>query len=605
MSKLNGKPQHVANLPKTGHNLGFVFDYTCAPGMILPINQDLLNPGETVYLDIDLSSSRTMEMQSAAYANMDIHVEHFFVPLSLIYSPFESFIYQTNDFFSSFFSSQNNIKLPLLNLLQQKTSIISDKDVSVGPNAVISGVTTPLFDSVGKSAARLFEHLGYGRIVADSTEFNPNIFPWALCAYNAIYQYYFRFDDFEIFDSGAYNLDSFVDRTTFFFNSSRCLLHYAPQNMDYFNSLKNSPIISGTNVNVGLNNLPLAKNWLSRDTTSSVGVSNFPVIGAGSVGTSGNVTVAPGFNSQSTDLVKTNFGFRSTYGSSSIDSLSLSGFPNGVDINTANLRALFANEKLWTITGQAKKTYDAQTLAHFGFNVPTDVKHQVQKIGSQVFPIRVGEVISTSGTADQPLGTVAGKGYVSGDGRRQSKFTAPCHGVVMSVAYVSVDRVNYSSFNKINSIATWQDFYQPEFDHLGMQPIFGYEISSSSSNEVADQNFGKIVGWQYRYEQFKRKWNRGTSAFVPGGRFHSWNAIREPLYGYVDTAISVPTDKKWLLYESPTALNGIMTIDYSVSTPTDILNERLYDYDSIVCHAIVNYKKVSTMSEFSLPRLDA
>ena len=41
-----------------------------------------------------------------------------------------------------------------------------------------------------------------------------------------------------------------------------------------------------------------------------------------------------------------------------------------VDIRYANIRAMFANEKLWSITGRAKKHYDDQTLAHFGFEVP-------------------------------------------------------------------------------------------------------------------------------------------------------------------------------------------------------------------------------------------
>ena len=39
------------------------------------------------------------------------------------------------------------------------------------------------------------------------------------------------------------------------------------------------------------------------------------------------------------------------------------------------IRQMFANEKkLAMITGRTKKNYDSQVLAHYGVNVPHDVK---------------------------------------------------------------------------------------------------------------------------------------------------------------------------------------------------------------------------------------
>ena len=56
---------------------------------------------------------------------------------------------------------------------------------------VISGGTGTLFDELAKGSTRFFEHLGYGTLRTGVQTFNPNVFPYALCAYNAIYQYYF------------------------------------------------------------------------------------------------------------------------------------------------------------------------------------------------------------------------------------------------------------------------------------------------------------------------------------------------------------------------------------------------------------------------------
>ena len=38
---------------------------------------------------------------------------------------------------------------------------------------------------------------------------------------------------------------------------------------------------------------------------------------------------------------------------------------------------MFAVEKLLRITGRARKDYDSQVLAHLGFKVPHDVKHEL------------------------------------------------------------------------------------------------------------------------------------------------------------------------------------------------------------------------------------
>ena len=86
------------------------------------------------------------------------------------------------------------------------------------------------------------------------------------------------------------------------------------------------------------------------------------------------------------------------------------------------------------ITGRTKKTYDAQVLAHYGVEVPHDVKHDITLIGHDTYPIHVGEVTSLAATNDASLGDLAGKGWAqSPNDVKKHKFTAPCHGVIMTI----------------------------------------------------------------------------------------------------------------------------------------------------------------------------
>ena len=74
------------------------------------------------------------------------------------------------------------------------------------------------------------------------------------------------------------------------------------------------------------------------------------------------------------------------------------------------------------ITGRTKKNYDSQVLAHYGINVPHDVKHDITMIHHDEYDLNVQEVTSLASTPASgsdpatPLGDLAGKSYASGNG---------------------------------------------------------------------------------------------------------------------------------------------------------------------------------------------
>lgn len=607
------KEEHYANLPRTGHDLSHNFDYTSPVGSVIPVFTQLVNPGETISLKIDPSGSRTQPLSQSAYIDMNIHEEYFFVPMSCLFTKFADFIYQvSNTYSSSIDDLLSSVDLPLLDLYKLHKSIYDN------PNLPSFGSLA--FDSYAKGMIRLLDNFGmllpveessnyFNEDEAPSVAFWPKVFPYKLLAYNCIYQYFFRNEEREKFDPTMFNVDKYTSSEEIPFNlpnvtsGLRFRMFYRPISDDYFTEMTNSPLVTVTNVLGQPGNLPLASSYLTRGSRGSASIINQ---------TQSRGQGTPQINPGNPDNVNTGFGL-------SFINDRYNGFPvdtplNGLDINTANFRAMFANEKFWRITGMADKTYDAQTLAHYGFKVPVDVMHQPQRIGHDIYPLRIGEVISTSSAEGQPLGTVAGKGYVTDGKSRGCKFTAPCHGVVIALQSISFPVSYITPFLRDSAIASWQDFYQAEFDHLGKQPLYSYETI-----EKVPETIPYVIGWQYRYEQFKRKFHRASQAFLGAqpwenqdlGPFAEWNVSGNPFSGTLGTNTGLPTDY-YYFYLSPLYTNKIFTISYDTNdAPTDSNDgyswlsrpSDVYATDPIVFHTRIESKLVSTMSKYSQPRL--
>lgn len=603
-------PEFKANLPKSSHVLSHDLGMTATVAHLNPVFHTIMNPGEKIRLGFDFQL-RTMPLESAAFADLTCHTEYFFVPMTLLYQPFSSVYYGVNDQFSSAFGSlgqalSNANSFPLLDFDKLYHELNDDRTRSV-----FEGVLG--FESLGQSSIRLFDLLGYNpKSIAtsvtdgDTGNYQPNVFPYALLAYNCIYQYYYRLDTREQFAPSTFNWDRFATKL----NDATLIedigfwphMHYRPMPNDYFTDVKISPIVDVLNLS-DKTKLSVTNDWLSRN--NLVGNS---ILSSGSEGNSSSSEVydfptSVGLRNPS-NAIQTQFGFSSVvFGPNSA--------PSGVDITTANIRALFANEKLWSITGRARKNYDDQTLAHFGVKVPHDVKHEITCFGHDVAKIHIGEVISTSNTATEaggsPLGEIAGKGYGQQSNSRH-EFVAPCHGVVMAIFSVVPTRNYETLFNKYNAVTNKFDLYIPEYDHLGMQPIFGYEANAVEVSKDTPELVSKILGWQYRYEQWKRRFNRVTGAFHSsdyGGSLRSWIPSYDPNRVYSNT----PNDSSSFIdfIYKPTDINQIMLGQYpsTWSESFETAWQRIYDFDPFVINSHIDAILLSTMSDYSLPRLDA
>ena len=564
---IDSLPKYVNHESRQGHNLAHDFSFTSSTAQLLTLFGHRMDPKDTISGRIDMFT-RTQPFTQPANVEIEEFIDYFFVPLEMLYSGMGDFLYQVNEPYSSItqtvLAAQTDGNLPVLDWSLAVNGALADvfnvytngDDTVMGINVDENDGALDYYkkDNYFLSVYRNLFHNYYNpnglfKYVNDYSEeneknyaipydyFQPNVMPLYLMAYNCIYQHFYRLDDREEFDASQYNIDGILYDSEYLhdhFDKQFYSLKYRPRFFDYFTSAKVAPLINGNNLIANGNNIDLNRinNYLNNRSISLLNVSNAQ--------------------------------------SGSLEQRTSTGVQNN-SLSSAALRSMFAVEKLLSITNRAKKTYDAQVLAHLGVDMPLDYFHNMQYIGTQKSTIKVGEVVATASTEDSPLGDIAGKGYaVMGD--KGIKFTAPCHGVFMAI-YSAVPKVRYyAPLEKHAMITNRLSFYQPEFAKLGMQPLFGYEAFAAPENDYTANT--SILGWQMRYDELKKRFNKVSPAFVDTivynnvspfvdyiqsfNDWHTWTIVERP-YQLYSNVNSVALEK---FLASPQMLNGLMAIQY-------------------------------------------
>lgn len=666
MASPNKNPEYQAKLPRYGHDLSHDFGFTASTGMLLPVFADILNPGEKVQGGCDVFTQLQVPMAVPAQVDMEQIIDYFFVPMPMLYQPFESLIYQTNDYLSTaamyFRGNEPNVHstrepyeyFPALVLYNPSTPSALPTWVNTF-HSFVNSYNWYYFDSslpnktcyeaIGRQAYRLLDMCGFnpdelvapwtdtgsGHTFSPLSNFNPNVFPYQLLAYQCVYQYFYRVDQWDRFDNETFNWDEFISNLPslglFSIKQLKCLqLRYRPKYLDYFTNVKPSPYLQGQNM---LRNLTGADN-------------------------SANVLVEfeKWLDGTSDYLRNKNAGGTSPASSISKSTQIASGiFNQGGVISPAylsgsqTLRNLRAADKFLQITARAANRYDDQVLAHLGYKVPNDVKHNIKYLGTQRKPFKINTVVSTDGNtlgdrAGYALGSVSGKGF---------DYTAPCHGVFIAIYSCMVKPRYISGFERNNVIRSIHDFWQPEFDNLGMQPIFAYELERM---QVQPDYASLISGWQWRYEEKKRRFSKVSSAFrkylpwstyvdssgdthivapssastnpltayfnitQPNYKPYAYNGLsvrdqtigndfRIDMNGTVENNFPFAFDWDSVLIP-PTQLNNVLAMSYDDAWHTEQFAKNpalMYQTDPFIVDMHINFKKVSAMSVHSMPSI--
>lgn len=605
IKKLNSMPDYQARMPRQPHDPSARFGMSFSTGMITSPYQAMLHTGDKVHFNGNISC-RFNPLILPFLGQVTIHMDYFFVPLSVMYTPAPSLFYQTDDLISS---AINRIALrkdyfPLVDidatlkgLTTNHTSAEFGGDSEFVQNHPLYAHS---FDCLGKQTVRMCDWFNINPAPLFGGNDTPNgaFMPWFALAYQACYYCYpgYRNEDRET-KQYFYNLDNHHTDSQPFTFPDIFYMHYIDLGKDYFNSIKVSPIASSVSMFGDLNSSSTLSNRFAS-------VNNY-------------LDNSSGFASNP-----------SRVGSTLNNATQFSGDVQNLSyrISTQQIRVMFAFEKLMRVIGRAQKTYEAQFLAHFGEKIPHDVMHNITHLGHDVCSLRPQAIISTANTYDSQtgngsaLGEYGGNGQVSFSGKKRS-FKAPTHGVFICMMYAKPDFYYQTILSKLNDLSQPMKFWQPEYDRLGMQPLFAYEADGVPN--TAGNNKTTRLGWQFGYEHFKRRWNRVSLAFrnpveATGlvNSYNPWFLSKIPYCNVDGQWLSAPLPSSgvtstgtisWQNFKSsPTDLNCVMQVRYNpgwIQGTVPATLHTLFYTDPLIADFNMVIKDVNYMSEYGEPEL--
>lgn len=453
---------------------------------------------------------RTADLNTAAFPALPLYTDYFFVPMHQLLTNWNAFRSRTNDRFSARLG--NISRLPTF----------SDESFS---QMIYDNRTAE--DDAGcrwvNGALRLADMLGYGKTNWDYRILNEagdvEGFPYVgaqtplkACAYQKVYYDHYRNTAYEANNVDAYNLDDMYslsqgNETVVSDISAQYLkdmfsLRYVNYRRDVFNTIYPSLnfISSAAHGLQGQNTIPasvLGMGYITSAGVSGAYAANNPVIASNGMG------VAPA----ASDGGAVQFAF-----------------------NLQNIRAAFALEKLLRVSAFTPQHVKDQFAARFGYTPKSATMHESVRIGSFKSTIICGEVTSTAQTDASEvggrLGSIGGKGVGTGDYEKTVSYDVPEDGFIIAVSYI-LPRATYDSrrVDPINQQFVPEDWSLPEYENLGLQPLFVKNLVTTSHNsthhgsqtkEIDLRIANRILGYQPRDMQYKASVSENHGEFNKG-----------------------------------------------------------------------------------------
>lgn len=174
------------------------------------------------------------------------------------------------------------------------------------------------------------------------------------------------------------------------------------------------------------------------------------------------------------------------------------------DLSTATastinaLRLAFQTQKILERDARGGTRYAEILLTHFGVTNPMfNVLQMPEYLGGGRTPINIIQTTSTSDTTNAPLGQ-PGATSITGNTKRAFTKSFSEHGTLMCLGVI---RYSHSYQQKIHRMWKRQrrlDFYWPELQHIGEQPVYNYEIYATGTS--TDE---QVFGYQERYGELR------------------------------------------------------------------------------------------------------
>lgn len=471
------KPLSIAHPDRNAFDVGYTNKFTSSLGMLLPCYVRECNPNEHYRINPRMLC-RSMPMNSAAFIQCSQNVEFYFVPYRLLWTSFPQWFVGTNYDVTTSHFSEEKATFPSFDLGKIFQTISGD--------TISSKYSDVLGYSLTKGALRLLDLLGYGDLSHFHDTLNLHIdtvkvSPFRLLAYQKVCSDFYRVPNYEKSRVKCYNVDQPATLGTGSwqtFVSNYLQLRYRPWKKDLYT-------ISSTSFQ--------GNDYMSNSLSAPV----FPA------------TIRDANANPDSDTKGNNYqGY-----------LSVNTSLNNAGITVANLRSAFALDKLYRLSAQAGDgDYKSQIKARFGFD-PYAPQYKSEFIGAASAPVKIDQVTTTADTLSNngdhgtPAGRIYGNAFAQ-ESKDVFEYDVKEHGILIGISSFVPD-VDYSSYgiNPFNIKINREDYFQPEFDNLGKQPLSSLCFNPWKQVDIPAggteppnhklQLVNTTLGWFPRYVEYK------------------------------------------------------------------------------------------------------
>lgn len=590
----------VSNKPHKGSfDLSYRNILSCEFGQLIPFDIRECVPSDHFRLSTS-TFTRTKPLVSAAYSRFREHLDYYFVPYRLLWRFSDSFFTKTpvnNSAISAGQSSDtHNSNLPYFSAAQIRHAL--GKLGASYKNA--QGRDTYVRDAGDINAAltsrQLLNALGYGEWLetlsnqALSTMPNTNVF--RALAYQKIYADFYRNDQWEELHPSSYNCDYISPTGSLMFpldtnyGSSDpstnvelgCLtMRYANYPRDIFTGMLPRQQY-GSSVYVDVN----------ADILTAATRITLPAISPDPSNAYDIVGIEPLSKGSSSNQL----GHISATGQqvSALANLIISPHTKTGSFSVLDLRYAQALQKYREVTQSHKLNYKSQIAAHFDVNVSDDRSDTCKYLGGRVSTFNLNEVTNTNLNASNEA-IIASNGVSSTN--CDIDFTAREHGLIMGIYYVE-PLLDYTSVvSPFNLKTTADEYFQPEFDNLGLQPANVYGLSDVFfSSAYFSNKHTPTIGYLPRYYEYKIPQDTIDNSAIAA--FPTWVAPVGLLKQFYDANGVLTYDVNYRCFKiKPANLNKLFNVQIGASS--QILAFRL------LCCFTNNCVAVRPMSESGMP----
>lgn len=360
--------------------------------------------------------------------------------------------------------------------------VLNDTSGNVGPDN-----TRYTFTTFGRQVYKVLCSLGYNVIWdADNSSINYSALP-LLCWAKVYVDWYFpsvytnnsQFISVSSILKRDNNLGGGINRSDLY--NIFTTVSFVCYDSDYFVSAWDNPSAPSTGnfSNISIQSIDSNDNMGGSPYVSNSGTysrSGSPVIGAGNVSTSGVFTKGP-----------------------------ISQF-----VLTA-LKSLTDYMKRHQLVGS--RVLD-RYLARFGVQLSSEKLERSVYLGSHKVPLQIGDVMSNADTTGAGLGDFAGKGI--GYNSNDFSYETEEYGQLLIISSIVPSVGYYQGIDRSVKHISKLDFWTPEFDNLGSQPITADELYVNRNGNLSTGGAvmaTQIFGFAPRYAEYKVAKDRLTGDF--------------------------------------------------------------------------------------------